>query len=91
MLNYLSFFDDEKTGSLERRDKDLDNTWDCYKKCAFLIWASAVASCTVICLDDITVMKQIIELTLKDKQKNTINENKPKPKFISHQYDTQPV
>ncbi|OUM61343.1 hypothetical protein PIROE2DRAFT_12684, partial [Piromyces sp. E2] len=37
----------------------------------------------------ITVMKQIIELTLKDKQKNDIKENKPK--VIKHHYDAQPV
>jgi len=53
MVKYLSSFDDENTGSLERRKtpkEDLNDTWNCAKKRGKLIWAPAVASCTVICL-----------------------------------------
>ncbi|OUM70115.1 hypothetical protein PIROE2DRAFT_1796 [Piromyces sp. E2] len=39
--------------------------------------------------EDIKVMKQIIELTIKDKQNNDIKENKPK--VNKHYYDAQPI
>jgi len=43
----------------------------------------------VIREEDISVIKKIIELTLKDKQTNNINTSKPK--FTNHPFNAQPV